>query len=380
MNFKKDNLGFYIVGWQKFYNKTLALIESKKVGYDPIWIFNDDIYSKIDWTIPINRSLADLYKERAQQLREQYDYIILYFSGGADSLNVLNAFVENNIFVDEIIMLIPEPDRKNFKDGDTSGRNLYGEIEYVAIPYINSIRNILNPNTKITLQDFSASVIEIVKKDDWVENFVPGLRFTPGGLGWQYLDNTVPSLLKLANTGKTICKLYGVDKPVVLHKDGDYYAYFVDTNAYHACPTELTSTKNINDDVSTELFYWTPSLPEIVIKQAQLIKLHCELDPLKKQLWSETKTRPVGDYRQAMHPIIYPGIGTPKFQTEKVPMDIFKPSAFDAWFWETISPNSHHNYVEALSFIGNSIKPDHLNNNESIVGGYKAITSKLYKL
>ena len=103
-----DRLGFYLVGWKKFYNKTLALLESKKTGYEVEWVFNNDVYSKIDWSIPIEESLMEIYRRRAQQLRDQYDYLILYFSGGADSGNVLHAFLENGIFIDEIVMQLPE--------------------------------------------------------------------------------------------------------------------------------------------------------------------------------------------------------------------------------------------------------------------------------
>ena len=83
-----DRLGYYRVGWKKFYNKTLALLESNKTGYKIDWVFNNDIYGKIDWTLPVLESLDLLYALRARQLREKYDYLVLYFSGGADSTNI----------------------------------------------------------------------------------------------------------------------------------------------------------------------------------------------------------------------------------------------------------------------------------------------------
>jgi hypothetical protein len=90
-----DRLGYYRVGFKKFFNKTLALLENHKTGYEVQWIFNDNIYDKIDWTIPIRESLLDLYRRRAEQLRNKYDYLALYFSGGADSINILHAFIDN---------------------------------------------------------------------------------------------------------------------------------------------------------------------------------------------------------------------------------------------------------------------------------------------
>jgi len=39
-----DRLGFYRVGFKKFSNKTLALIESNRTGYEVEWLFNNEIY------------------------------------------------------------------------------------------------------------------------------------------------------------------------------------------------------------------------------------------------------------------------------------------------------------------------------------------------
>jgi len=52
----------------------------------------------------VSESLDFLYALRARQLREKYDYLVLYFSGGADSTNILKTFIDNNIFLDEIVM------------------------------------------------------------------------------------------------------------------------------------------------------------------------------------------------------------------------------------------------------------------------------------
>ena len=72
----QDRLGYYLVGNKKFFNKSLALIEHS-VTREPItWIFNDSAYGAINWTIPIETSLTELYRQRAQQLRNEYDYLV----------------------------------------------------------------------------------------------------------------------------------------------------------------------------------------------------------------------------------------------------------------------------------------------------------------
>ena len=144
----------------------MALIEEKKTGYTIEWIFNDNVYGNIDWTIPIETPLIDLYKKRACQLREEYDYLILYYSGGADSTNVLHAFIDNNIFIDEIIMHFPEPVKKTINDRDISNENYFSEVEYAAVAHLKKYKNTIPTNTKIKIQDFTKTGIEILKKEN----------------------------------------------------------------------------------------------------------------------------------------------------------------------------------------------------------------------
>jgi hypothetical protein len=83
-------------------NKVQALLEAtrlRKQGlpcvvwylwyHDTFKNFNKDLLGKIP--------LKTLYKERAQQLRDNYDELILYYSGGSDSHNILHTFLQNNI-------------------------------------------------------------------------------------------------------------------------------------------------------------------------------------------------------------------------------------------------------------------------------------------
>ena len=74
-----------------------------KTGIHPHWDFNESVFSSYDWTVEPNESIADLYRQRAQQLRDKYDYIVLMFSGGADSTTVLRSFLDNDIKLDEAV-------------------------------------------------------------------------------------------------------------------------------------------------------------------------------------------------------------------------------------------------------------------------------------
>jgi hypothetical protein len=376
----KDRLGYYLVGWKKFYNKTLALIESQTVGYQPLWIFNDDVYSSIDWSVPIDETLESIYTRRAVQLREQYDYLVLYYSGGSDSHNILYTFLKNNIFIDEIVMQIPEMDRNNLNGWDTSGRNVYGEIDAVATPQLQYLKNILNPNTKIRYQDISKPVLELLEKDDWFELHPTGnLISITGGVARQAVNMYDTTILSLASSGKQACQIVGVDKPLVYFDGTDYYAFFADNSAQHCSPVELNRDyyEIFHNHFVTEFFYWTPDMPEIVVKQAQEIKQACELDPSKQLLWTQTFSKHIGEYRTVMHPIIYPGVGTPSFQTDKPPSTIIRE--MDSWFWEIASSNAKNNYLQVMNYLKDNIESKHGIKND-IHNGIISTNSKFYKL
>lgn len=373
-----DHLGYYLVGWKKFYNKTLALIESKKTGFELLWIFNEDVYSSIDWTIPVQDDLFTIYKKRAKQLRDKYDYLMLYFSGGADSANILRSFVENNIFLDEIVMQLPEPVRQSFDPTDTSEGNFYAELEYSAVPYLNKIKNKLDPRTKIRYQDFAKPGIELLKKDYWFESVPLCTNITLSGVFRQIAQNSDNHILHINESGKSIAQILGIDKPLVYFDGKDYYAYFMDTSTYHyVSPIDFNDSDLSKISYHTEFFYWTPDMPEIVVKQAQLIKQQCENDPWSKLMISEILKRHISEYRPVLHPIIYPLDVTVEFQTEKPSTKIIRD--MDRWFWETADDKVKGNYLGLINYLRDNIKEKHLINN-SIDNGLAAHKSRFYKL
>jgi len=373
-----DKLGYYLVGWKKFYNKTLALIESKKTGYDIKWIFNNEIYDNIDWTIPIETSLLDLYKQRALQLRNKYDYLMLYFSGGADSATILRTFVENEIFLDEIVMQLPEPVRKSFTPTDTSERNFYAEIEYSAIPYLNKIKNKIHPQTKIRYQDFSKPGLEVLKKDFWFEEVPLCTNITISGIMRQVAQNTDDHILKINETGKSVAQILGIDKPLVYFDGKDYYSYFMDTSTYHyVSPVAFNNTEFSESSYFTEFFYWTPDMPEIVVKQSQEIKKNCLSNSLARFMASEILKRHISEYRSIIHPVIYPSDIEVLFQTEKPTTNIIR--SMDEWFWDLASNSIKNNYLDGIEYLKQNTNSKHMIKGD-IKHGISGHKSKFYKL
>jgi hypothetical protein len=132
-----------------------------------------------------------------------------------------------------------------------------------------------------------------------------------------------------ADTGKSTCVLYGIDKPKMCIKDQKWYLYFLDLQANHSnhVPDNYTNITN-------EYFYWTPDLPELVIKQAHTIKNWFSL-PQNTHLqylarWPNSSIAHRTAYEQMVKPLIYPDYDPATFQTNK-PTNSFY-NEMDYWF------------------------------------------------
>ena len=373
-----ERLGYYQVGDQKIINKSKALIEASKHNCHVRWDFNDSVYSSINWTTPISTPLSELYRLRAHQLRDQYDHLMLYYSGGADSTNVLHAFIDNNIFLDEIVMQYPKPIESTMNNTDSSNGNYFSEIKFTAMVHLDKVKNRLDPRTKIRILDQSADTTELFKKDDWFEKYPLGTMITPAAVGRQISAITDPALNKFYEQGKTVCQIYGVDKPIVGINNNEYFAYFIDAHATHAVPTGYDLGDLANKFFFTEFFYWTPDLPEIVVKQAQEIKKMSELDKNVKWHISNLSDIHIDQLRSVLHPIIYCDEANAKvFQTSKPGSNVYRP--MDKWFWLPEFKKAQENYLNVINYLGQAIDPKYFVN-DSVYDGLRLITSRKYKL
>jgi len=354
----------------------MALLENHRTGYELEWIFNDSVYGSIDWSIPIETPLMELYKRRAQQLRDQYDYIVLYYSGGADSTNALHAFMDNNIFIDEIVMHLPEAVKTTLNGEDTSNLNYYSEVEYAAVAHLKKYKNSLHPNTKISINDFAKTGLELLNKEDWFDSSPLCLSVSISGILRQITQEYDSYHLKLQEKDKSIAYVLGIDKPLVYFNGADYFCYFMDTSTYHYISPVDFNKSGVNN-VSTEFFYWTPDMPEIVIKQAQDIKRHCEQNPWAKFMASEALTRHISEYRPVLHPVIYPDYTCEQFQTEKPSTHIMRP--MDNWFWQTATDKVKGNYLNTIKYLENNTNSKYMIKND-INYGIAAHKTKFYKI
>ena len=153
---KNSERGFYQVGNKIFTNKMLAMYEASTAKLEVKFNFHDEVYSKIDWEKRPTGTLKELYKHRAQQLRDEYDYITINFSGGPDSRNVLNSFISNGIKIDEIYTRWGLAERKFTPASNTDYResNTGSEFEYAVLPVLKYLEKNY-PEINIVIDDLS---------------------------------------------------------------------------------------------------------------------------------------------------------------------------------------------------------------------------------
>jgi hypothetical protein len=262
----KTEIGVYEVNNKIYASKFDAVMAAQLTNSEVRWNFFNDELSKANWTIEPQLSLDELYKMRAKQIRDKYDYIIVFCSGGADSTNVIRSFINNNIHVDEVMALAPMSGLKNydFNKNDQSEDNTISETKFALFPLLNEIAS-KNSNIKITINDFFEEMISY-KDEDWTYNACGNIvtvltsHFTNVGK-FKHID-------ALIQQGKKIGLVYGTDKPVIrITPDGDLVFVLADAGInYLNMPADR---ENLNID--RVLFYWTPDLPEIMIKQCHVV-------------------------------------------------------------------------------------------------------------
>ena len=263
-----DRFGFYKVGEFKTYSK-LEAIEYSGASHLPVeWNFNKDIFEQFDWSQEPPGSLEYWYGERAREIREKYDYIVLWYSGGADSHNVLMSFVKNNIFIDEIAQF----HNLGGTNGDKSNF-LNEEVFATSAPVTQDLieNNPVYRNTKHRLVDLSELQKDVVTKDDnhWDYFYKVGMYLSPNALARSYMRELVPDYCKLIDQGKSVCFIYGAEKPRVMHNGNGWYVAFNDCLDNAVSPR----TQMLNRDWEhNELFYWCDSMPQLVAKQCHVIK------------------------------------------------------------------------------------------------------------
>jgi len=349
-------LGYYKVGDKIFYSKPQAYMYATKVNQGPSWKFNLDTYGKLDWTIEPGVNIRELYRMRAQQLRDNYDYIRLECSGGSDSTTAAFAFLLNGIHLDEIIFRYPKTGEKDVTNDpfNTSAENTLSEFQFAAQPLLNWVKTNF-PKTIVRIHDFAENMLEQAdtRDESWI--FQTRHWFQPAHSD-KYDQFNLPEHRALLDSGKKIAVVIGIDKPRLLLINKEWYLFFSDlhTNSAHPIVGDYSNITN-------ELFYWTPDFPEICIKQAHLVKnwfdqAHNSHLNYLVEFANMNNIARRSTYENIVKSIIYPDYDLSTWQTSK-PTNSFY-NEMDTWFYQNFKNTKLYGAWEAgINFLIDKIDP-----------------------
>ena len=367
--------GYYTVKDKSFYNKIEALIYASKINSEIKWHWFD-CYDKINWDRDSSYSLQEIYKIRALQLREKYDYLILSFSGGADSWQICKTFLDNKIKLDELFIRWPWQGSKRIHKAnlnDHSMLNQLSEWEFTTKPMLDTLYKAY-PNIKITLHDWSIDLNKHMWNDEMWENATesnlgPGSFFAHNSIG----DNEK----LLLNKGKKVGFILGIDKPEICVIKNKIYCYFSDL---------LVNNHGWNiPERNIEAFYWTNELPEIVHVQVREIYRYLLKNKIAVNLIDPTKKPPTADkinnnhniWQNILKNILYPGYGN-WFQAGKENNRIY--AKIYHWLFETANDSDFlKGWRGSLDNLLKSVDKKYYNvDSEGNLIGLKRFTSKFY--
>jgi hypothetical protein len=204
---------------------------------------------------PVDQNEVDkLLFKRLTSLREKYDYIRLWFGGGADCRIILDCAIKFNIRIDEIIIV-----RRCCKNN----LNLYKdfnpliEIDSIGVNYIISIKNLI-PETKINIIDFDDRELELVYQNpDWYK-FTPEWFFGNAYLPRFFLK-FVNNELNYINYQKNSCDLLGSTTPNIFFSQESTSWKFCFSDRSFGTVSSLIDDFSIQED-----FLVSDDFPEIL--------------------------------------------------------------------------------------------------------------------
>lgn len=314
-----SKIGHWTVQGKTFDKKIDALIHATATSSDIRYNYFDSVWEKYDRSKIGFLDLDVLYRQRARDLREKYDYLILYYSGGADSDNILQTFIKNKIKLDAVYIKWPftvvDSNVYSPNNLDKSPKNFLSEWDFVIKKKLEWLSK-EHPEIKIITTDWAAKINP---------KFYTDLKFdlanqlrSPGDIA--RLTEFSNEERQLVDSGKRVAAIWGIDKPFVAVNDkGEFGFYFKDAAVCVGYPSDFNYQ-------GLEYFYWTPDAPQIMFEQAyklfQFFKHNRNLQSLVPTVgWNllsaQERNSRFQIYTNIVKSIIYSNWDTNTFQADK---------------------------------------------------------------
>jgi len=369
--------GYYQVGEKFFNHKVNALIEGSQSNKPIQWHFNDHIWKNFDWKKDDSLPVEYWYQQRAQQLRENYDYLILAFSGGADSHNILHTFIKNKIHLDEVWCDWPLTHThgkfdQNSQNLDVS--NMTSEWTYSIKPELDRL-SITNPEIFINITDSTKNL-----DDEYSDDTVTTTQYSFYATVKRYrlLDQILKQRYK---KHQRIAVIMGFEKPRCIIINDILSCHFDDSTIHVKSDGRGDCIRNL------EFFYWTADMPELIRSQAHSILNYLRVDQSAwkyqvrgKIINSQTITAQDLDQhssqqlRKMLSRAIYPYWNPNTFQVHKNTSMLYNNEVY-TWLKNSYSDhrslqshrsalNSHYTLIHDRYFVKDPVTNEKLNYQE----------------
>jgi hypothetical protein len=258
LGLKLDGNIFYYDEHRNVYDNRHNLFANPYASIKRFYYY-DHQFSQVAWNKEPPEDLWTLYSRRAQQIRDDYEYVVLCYSGGVDSTTILEAFYYNNIHIDEILV-VGAFSQDKFEGDDT---NHNGDIYYNVYP---TLKTMDLPNTKITIKDYTDYFVDpnnfsLIKEygDDFT--LFLGSYTSVHNLFWYDLKKFI------APPDKKACYIMGSDKPrLSYHTVNGRFFTQINDNAV----TDYGAAM-FDENLTRVNFYTHPDAQEIMRKQLHLM-------------------------------------------------------------------------------------------------------------
>lgn len=175
----------------------------------------DNTWLDFDWSEPDHRTLQQVYQDNARRIRDTYDHVAVFYSGGTDSHTILTTFRDIGAPVDEIVYW----KMPTYADGRY---NHNFELVRTVEQHRETLKNWF-PKVEITLIDIDFDQLEILRsltpEQNPVNMFSCGIRM-----------GTIPYIRAWISRSLDDNAIYltGSDKPRLDFVNGKWYVYLQD--------------------------------------------------------------------------------------------------------------------------------------------------------
>ena len=195
---------YYIVNGYRYYNIYLAQYESYKSGAPVQFYCNTAEYDKLDWTKEPHESMEVLMDRHALHLRNKYERLIFFWSGGTDSQTMFDVFVRNKIHIDEIVCI-----------GNKT-------LPYMPMSHGEWLQhNYWDKSTTITLIDKLDLNLraQVIRDENWAQENIGDIRiFTNGGA-----DGLSYAMCAAKHGSYNWALVSGHEKPDLVYRNGTWW-------------------------------------------------------------------------------------------------------------------------------------------------------------